>query len=115
MTCRNPRAVLEGQRLGSAWALRRERDQERASSPVPRLDPDATAVRLHDLLGDGEAETRASAIAPAGGLHPDEALEDPAPHRARDAGARVLHREARLVAVPPRADAHLAPGAGEAD
>src|SRR5437870_11785247 len=101
--------------LARPLSLRRERDHERTPSLVSRLDPDPAAVRLHDLLGDGEAQPGTSAVAPTGGLHAEEALEDPAPHRARDPGAGVLDREARLVSVPPCGDAHHASRAGEAD
>src|SRR5205085_11276903 len=86
----------------------RQRDHERAAATVLRLEPDPAAVRVHDLLRDRESEPRAAAVAPTGGVHAAEALEDPAPHRVRDPGSGVADGEPRLPAVPPRAPAHLA-------
>src|SRR3954471_4514689 len=84
----------------------RKRNHEGASATVLWLDPDPAGVRVHDLLGDREAESRAAAIASSGGVHADEALEDPSPHRVRDTRTGIADRDPGLPAVPPRGHAH---------
>src|SRR5215213_6929619 len=74
-------------------ALRRQRQREREAGALalPRLEPDAAAHRLEQLLGDEQAEAGAAAREVATGvLGAVELREDPALLRLRDADALVV-------------------------
>src|SRR5262249_35596626 len=94
--------------LRAERACLRERDRQREVEPASGTDsafgPDASAVRLHDRLGDRQAEpdpTLAVVAAPALPV----AIEDMSERGGWDPGARVLDHEpglsvARLHAPP---------------
>src|SRR5215216_1862925 len=74
-------------------ALRRQRQREREAGALalPRLEPDAAAHRLEQLLRDEQAEAGAAAREVATGvLGAVELREDPALLRLRDADALVV-------------------------
>src|SRR6266511_2381108 len=48
----------------AVWSPSREREIKRTAPPPFGLDPDSSAVTLHDLLGDGEANAAAGIIMP---------------------------------------------------
>ena len=60
-----------------------------APSPTVEFDPDAAAMHLNDLLGDGEAEAGTSFSFRVGAVDLVELLEDPRPLVLRNAGAGV--------------------------
>jgi len=79
-----------------------------------RHDPDAPAVHLHDLLGDGEPEACAALCLGKGTVDLVELLEDPILLVEWYARPGVRYRD-REVAIPrARRDAHFA-GVGELD
>src|SRR5690606_8756151 len=83
----------------------RDGHEEPRALPLLALHPDTAAVRLHDALGDGEAE----ADAPAAGVAClPEAVEQVRKLIGRDAGPRVADLEADLVAIARDVDAHAA-------
>ena len=68
--------------------MRREHDGERCAGRV--LDRDRATVRDHDVVHDGEAETRAAVtVATARVVEAGEALEDPFAIGIGDPGAVV--------------------------
>src|SRR5262249_29724635 len=87
---------------------------ERRAFARRRLHPDAAAVHLHDLLGDGEAETRATLGLGKRAVDLVELLEDPSLLVKGYAGPGVRHRDGEMAVPRARGDADLA-GVGELD
>src|SRR5262249_32261372 len=87
---------------------------KRRSFARRRLHPDAAAVHLDDLLGDGEAEARAALGLGKGTVDLVELLEDPSLLVKRYAGTGVCDRDGEMAVPRARGDAHLA-GVGELD
>src|SRR5215510_13072843 len=79
-----------------------------------RLHPNAAAMHLHDLLGDGEAEARAALGLGKGTVDLVELLEDPSLLVRRYAGSGVCDGDGEVAIARARGDAHLA-GVGELD
>src|SRR5262245_41028528 len=79
-----------------------------------RHHPDAAAVHLHDLLGDGEAEARAALGLGERAVDLGELIEDLMLLVERYAGAGVRHRDGEMAVPRARGDADLA-GVGELD
>src|SRR5262249_23143373 len=73
----------------------------------PGLDPDAPAVHLHDLLGDGEAEAGAAFGLGVGAVDLMKLLEDALLLVDGDARSRVSHTHGKMAVYHGRADAHL--------
>ena len=76
------------------------------------LDPDATAVRLDDALGDGKAEPSALAVR---ACRLPESVKDTRQVLGRDAGARIRNSEGDLVIPRGRAYRDTAAGVREFD
>ena len=72
-----------------------------------RLHPDAAAVHLHDLLGDGKPEAGAALGLGVGAVDLVELLEDARLLLGRDAGPGVGHADGEVAVAQPRGDAHL--------
>src|SRR5205807_7729194 len=72
------------------------------------LDLDPAAVRLGEMLDDGEAQAAAALVAGAALVHPVEALEDASQRLRRDADAGVADLDQRVAALPRQAQQHLA-------
>src|SRR5262245_58195823 len=106
-----PQAALDG--LAELGA-RGEFHLERRSFARHRLHPDAAAVHLHDLPGDGKAQARAALGLGKGTVDLVELIEDPTLLVERYAGTGVRHRDGEMAVPRPRGDAHL-PGVGELD
>ena len=66
-----------------------------------RFDPDATAVHLDDLLGDGEAEAGPALRLGVGVVDLMELLEDAAQLLSRNAGASVGHGNGEVAVRQP--------------
>src|SRR5262249_48097916 len=79
-----------------------------------RHHPDPTAVHLHDLLGDGEAEARAALGLRKRAVDLVELIEDPTLLFKRYAGASVCPRDGEMAVARGCGDAHLA-GVSEFD
>ena len=80
------------------------------------LGGDPAAMRLHQVLHDGESQAGASFVARPRAIRPVEPLEDPRQVLAGDAGAVVVHGEGNPVPLPPAeaADAPHRPACGGA-
>src|SRR3954453_4362474 len=79
---------MSGRFLGN-----RHREPERGAPALLRPDADATAVLLHGMAGDREAEAGATSLpSDASAIDFVEALEDPRLRLAGDADALVGHR-----------------------
>ena len=76
--------------------------------PQPRLDPNATAVHLHNLFGDGEPETGATLGLGNRAVDLVELLENPRLMLLGDARTRVCHTDGEVAADHLRGHAHLA-------
>src|SRR5262249_43195160 len=87
---------------------------KRRSFAWRRLHPDAPAVHLHDLLGDGEPEARAALGLGKRAVGLVELLEDPILLMKWDAGSGVCDRDREMAVPRARGDAHLA-SVGELD
>src|SRR5262249_26147061 len=79
-----------------------------------RNHPDAAAVHLNNLLGNGEAKARAALGLGVGAVDLMELLEDPILLIKRYAGTGVGHRDSEMTIPRARGDAHLA-GVGKLD
>ncbi len=66
--------------------------------------PDAPAMRLHDMPGNGKSQARATRLAGPGRVDPIEALEDPLLFRLWDADAGVRHSDIDFVILSCGAD-----------
>src|SRR5262245_13705265 len=73
------------------FSARWELHLKRRSLPRRRHHPDAAAVHLNDLLGDGEAEPRAALGFGKGAVNLVELIEDPTLLVERYAGPGVCH------------------------
>src|SRR5262245_13286524 len=105
------RAALSGlAELGS----RGELHLKRRSFARRRLHPDAAAVHLDDLLGDGEPEARAALGLGKRAVDLMELIEDPALLIKGYARPGVCHRNDKVAIPRARGDADLA-GVGELD
>ena len=87
---------------------------KRRSFARRRLHPDAAAVHLDDLLGDGEAEARAALGLGVRAVHLVELLKDPILLVEWYAGAGVFHRDGEMAVPSARGDAHFT-SVGELD
>jgi len=103
-----PRVPWRACSIRRAWGLH----LKRRAFARRRLRPDATAVHLHDLLG--EAEARATLGLGKRTVDLMELLEDPALLIKRYAGTGVCYRHGETAIPRARRDAHLA-GVGELD
>jgi len=74
------------------------------------FDPEAAAVGFYDVLGDGEAETRAADFAGAGCVHAVEAFEDALLIGERDADASVCDGDDGVVIARDGSEIHAAAG-----
>src|SRR5262245_39787658 len=106
-----PQAALDGL---SEFGARGELHLKRRSFARRRYHPDAPAVHLDDLLGDGEAEARAALGLGKRAVDLVELLEDPTLLVERYAGPGVGHRDGEMAVPRACGDAHLA-GIGKLD
>src|SRR5437764_5092805 len=83
--------------LGAGGARQGKRDARAAAEAV--LGPDRPAVRLHEPLRDGEAETGAAARPRPRVVRPPEALEHPLGGPGREAVPVVLDRDDHAIGV----------------
>ena len=81
---------------------------ERRSFARRRHHPDAAAVHLHDLLGDGEAEARAAFSLGKRAVDLMELIEDPILLVEWYSRASVRYRDGEMAIPRARGDAHLA-------
>ena len=96
----DPRHLGHGPRARRPFEPRRE--PERAALARHALHPDLAPHARHQLLGDGETETRAS-VAPRGGsVRLDEGLEEARLGLSGDADAGVADLEAQARPLRPR-------------
>jgi hypothetical protein len=72
-----------------------------------RLDPNATAVHLHNLLGDGEPQTGAALGLGVGAVDLVELLENSRLMFLGDARTRVCHSDGELAIGRLGRDAHF--------
>src|SRR5262245_65503368 len=100
-----PQASLDGL---SEFGARGEFHLKRRSFARRRYHPDATAVHLDDLLGDGEAEARAALGLGKGTVDLVELIEDPILLIKGYAGTGVGHRDGEMAVPRAGGDAHLA-------
>src|SRR5262245_49180504 len=98
----------------SEFGARGELHLKRRSFARRRHHPDAAAVHLHDLLGDGEAEARAALGLGKGAVNLVELIEDPTLLVERYAGPGVCYGDGEMAVPRARCNAHLA-GVGELD
>src|SRR5262249_8407951 len=80
-----------------SWGLpvdARQGEAERGSAVGPGLGPDASAVKLHDLPADGEADTGAGVL--VAGMQPLEDLEHALLELRIEADPVVVDRDDRL-------------------
>src|SRR5215468_11272535 len=96
----------------SEFSPRGELHLKRRSFARRRHHPDAAAVHLDDLLGDGEAEARAALGLGKGTVDLVELLEDPSLLVKRYARPGVCYRDGEMAVPRASGDAHLA-GVGE--
>src|SRR5215467_9060507 len=87
---------------------------KRRSFARRRDHPDAAAVHLNDLLGDGEAEARAALGLGKRAVDLMELIEDPILLIKWYAGSGVRYRDGEMAVPRARGDAHLA-SIGELD
>src|SRR5215470_4693527 len=87
---------------------------KRRSLTRRRLHPDAAAVHLDDLLGDGEPEAGAAFGLGKGTVDLVELIEDPILLIKGYSGPGVCYRDGEMAVPRTRGDAHLA-GVGELD
>src|SRR3954463_3369872 len=87
-----------------------EREREGRADPLARLDPDPTAVLLHDMASDGEPEARAAAglCTETRSVDLVEPLEDTVPSCPWDADTLVFDRRHDLATGRCRPDRDLA-------
>src|SRR5215475_16164852 len=93
---------------------RGELNLERRSFARRRHHPDAAAVHLHDLLGDGEPEACAALCLGKGTVDLMELIEDTLLLIQRYAGTGVCYQDGEMAIPRARGDAYLA-GVGELD
>jgi hypothetical protein len=87
---------------GSHWdGYRKLEAHARPAAEAVRLGPDAPAVRLDDLLGDGETEADASDLAVQQTVHAEEFIEDAVDEIWWDAYAAVLHADLDMAPQRP--------------
>ena len=101
---------LRGRGLCGALRCGGERQREVEAGAVAKLafSPDASAVSLHNVLDDGEAEAGAAGLARARLVDAIKALEDALEMLGGDAGAEVLNGELHLGGEQTRAGARCA-------
>src|SRR5262245_66057841 len=100
-----PQAALGGL---LEFGARGELHLKRRSFAWRRHHPDASAVHLHDLLGDGETEPRAALGLGQRAVDLVELLEDPSLLIKGYAGPGVRHRNGEMAVPRARGDADLA-------
>src|SRR5262249_19533086 len=96
------------------FGARGEFHLKRRSFARCRLHPNAAAVHLDDLLGDGEAQARAALGLGQRAVDLVELLANSTLLIKRYAGTRVGHRDGEMAIARARSDAHLT-GVGELD
>src|SRR5262245_62238608 len=100
-----PQAALDGlSEFGARW----EFHLKRRSFARRRHHPDAPAVHLHDLLGDGEPEAGAALGLGQRAVDLVELIEDASLLVERYAGPGVRHRDGEGAVACARGDADLA-------
>jgi hypothetical protein len=87
---------------------------ERRALAQCRLHPDAAAVHLDDLLGDGQPQTCAALGLGIGAVHLVELVKDPALMFGGDTRACVHHADGKVAVHRFRRHAYLS-GVGEFD
>src|SRR5262249_55550243 len=95
-------------RLLVKLGTRGELHLKRRSFARRRHHPDAAAVHLNNLLGDGEPEARTALGLGVGAVDLMELLEDPTLLVKRYAGTGVRHRDCEMAVPRARGDAYLA-------
>src|SRR5712691_4585814 len=85
------RAARRGARGGSLLIEDGHRDVELGAPADFTLHPDAAALRLDEVPGDGKSQPRPASLARASHVHPIEALENTRLVGPRDADTRVRH------------------------
>src|SRR6516225_745511 len=98
----------------SEFGARGELHLKRRSFARRRHHPDAAAVHLHDLFGDGEPEARAAFGLGVGAVHLVELLEDPILLVEWYSRSGVCYGDGEMAVPRARSDAHFA-GVGELD
>src|SRR5207253_5344009 len=90
--------------LWSRSLRRRELERELRTFTLRRLDPDPTAHRRHELLGDEQSEPGSAAAVSNGRFGSVELAEDPVLLERRDADAFVDDTNLDGSLAPTRAD-----------
>ena len=85
-----------------------QREPEPAADAGRAVDTDRAAHRLDQLTAHGEADAGPGVRAPAAAVHLAERLEQLRDVAGRDADARVLDHDPRMVAVTPDRELHPA-------
>src|SRR5512140_5747 len=106
---RSPRAMARSSSMIRMRAMSGggQEDTEGAADSQLRVQLDAPAVRLHDLLGDGEAQAGALGAAGEQVVRAVEPLEDALSVLRLDAGAVVLHLDGDVLSRAVRAQPDL--------
>src|SRR6516162_616824 len=105
-TASGTRASSCGCRCPRCSALRieeRHGDMELRTDPYLALDPNAPAVSLNEMLGNRQAEARASGLAGARHVHAIKALEDARLIGLRNADARIADGQDHFLVLRIRA------------
>src|SRR6185295_7875410 len=76
--------------FGPGLFLRQGQEERRAGTELA-LEPDFTAVRLHDVFDNGKTQAGAARLAGAGAIDTIKTLENAVARVGRNAGAVIAH------------------------
>ena len=85
----------------SGCSCRRKSDNKPGSYGLIWLYPNLASVRVHNMLHDGQPQSRPTEFARPGFIHAIETLEDPRSISFGNADAVIGHGELDQIARPP--------------